>query len=371
MIINSRYEKQIKLKEVGVEGQARLGKARVAIIGLGGLGCPCALSLAGCGIGEIFICDGDKIELSNLHRQVHFMQGDIGHNKASVLEKKIKNLNSEVVVKSCKENMCEENIQGLLSDYDIILDGTDNFKTKFLLNAYCFNTKKVFACASIDKWTGHVALFSYESGCLQCLFPYVEAGLFQDCNQAGMLAPSVHLVASLQTQLVMKWILFRDDPHLFYVVDTKAFHISPIGMRKNPECRVCADKRADVSCEPDVFLSYRDYLKLKNKNPKTILVDIREQEFFDAQNLPGAVNVPYRDIVRGTFKKNDFDVEETYVVYCENNLKAPVARGFLKESGFKNVFVLSLSSPFLSLRAKRGNLDSKAVAQEGIQRRII
>ena len=338
-MITNRYEKQIKLKEVGVSGQARLRESSVAVVGLGGLGGPCALSLAACGIGDILICDGDQVALSNLHRQIHFTESEIGHNKAAVLEKKIKNINSEVGIKSWKENIHQDNIHDVLSKYEIILDCSDNFKTKFLLNTYCFREKKVLAFASIDKWIGQTALFSYESGCLQCLFPHVQEGLFQDCNQTGMLAPSVHLLASLQTQLVLKWILFKDDPKLFYVVDSKSFYISPIGMRKNRDCTLCGSSR--LPRVKDIFLSYQDYVNLKNKNPKTVLVDIREQDFFNEGSLPGAVNIPYRDIIGGTLKENDFDLENTFVIFCENNLRAPVACGFLRELGFKNLFVLS------------------------------
>ena len=334
----NRYEKQIKLKEVGTEGQARLRKARVAIIGLGGLGGPCALFLAAAGVGHIFICDGDQVELSNLHRQVHFTEKDIGENKAFVVNEKLKNLNSDIVVKFAGENINTKNIHHLLSGYDLILDCTDNLKTKFLLNSYCLSEKKVFVFASIDKWVGQVALFSYEGACLQCLFPHVQEGLFSDCNQSGVLGPSVHILAALESELVLKWILFKSDPKLFYVVDTDGFHISHVTMRKNQKCSLCGGGQYEPTY--NVFLSYEDYVALKNKNPKTLLIDIRERDLFFEKSLPGTINIPYRDIISGKVSENNFDLENNYVVFCENNLRAPVACGFLKDNGFKNVFVL-------------------------------
>ena len=347
----NRYEKQIKLKEVGTEGQARLRKARVAIIGLGGLGGPCALSLAAAGVGHIFICDGDQVELSNLHRQVHFTEKDIGENKAFVVNEKLKNLNSEIIVDPYQENIRQDNIYNKLSGYDIILDCTDNLKSKFLLNSYCFKEKKVLVFASISKWLGQAAFFSYDSACLQCLFPHVQEGLFCDCNQSGILGPNVHIVASLQAQLALNWILFKNDPKLFYVVDTLSLRFSPVEMRKNAGCALCGNGKAKSYLQgltpacfaevPTSVLSYKDYLVLKKKNPKTVLVDIREQELFHEKSFPDAVNIPYRNIITGRLNKNDFDAESNYVIFCGNNLRAPVACGFLKELGLKRLFILS------------------------------
>src|SRR3989338_3035126 len=161
-----RYEQQMKLKEIGREGQEALQRASVAMIGIGGLGSPLSLYLSGSGIGRLLLVDGDTVSISNLHRQILFKEEDIGKSKAFVAKRRLLEQNSTIQIEGRDMAITDQNVHEILSSYDIIVDGTDNFKTKFLLNRYCKENNKIFVYGSVDRWMGQVALFHPKGPCL-------------------------------------------------------------------------------------------------------------------------------------------------------------------------------------------------------------
>jgi adenylyltransferase/sulfurtransferase len=202
-----RYDRQIKLDEVGYSGQEKLRKASVLIVGVGGLGCPAAQYLAGAGVGKIGLMDHDKVSITNLHRQVLYDESDVGKPKARVAREKLQRLNGKIELMAIEEALSIENAERLFSQYDLIVDGTDNFETKYLINDACILTGKAWVYASIYKNEGQLSVFSYQDGpSYRCLFPKTT---LQDvsCEATGVLGVTPAILGILQAAEVLKIIL--------------------------------------------------------------------------------------------------------------------------------------------------------------------
>lgn len=202
-----RYDRQITLDEVGVSGQEKLSKASVLIIGVGGLGCPAAQYLIGAGVGKIGLMDHDKISISNLHRQVLYNENDIGKSKALVAQEKLQQLNSEIEIVAIEEALSIENAEKLFKQYHIILDGTDNFETKYLINDACILVNKPWIYASIYKNEGQLSVFNYQAGpSYRCLFPKTTRQNVS-CEATGVLGVVPGIFGILQAMEVLKIVL--------------------------------------------------------------------------------------------------------------------------------------------------------------------
>ncbi len=202
-----RYDRQITLDEVGVSGQEKLRNASVLIIGVGGLGCPAAQYLVGAGVGKIGLMDHDKVSISNLHRQVLYNENDIGRSKVLVAQEKLQQLNSEIEIVAIEEALSIENAEKLFSQYDIILDGTDNFETKYLINDACILADKPWVYASIYKNEGQLSVFNYQDGpSYRCLFPKTTRQNVS-CEATGVLGVVPGIFGMLQAMEVLKIVL--------------------------------------------------------------------------------------------------------------------------------------------------------------------
>lgn len=202
-----RYDRQITLDEVGVSGQEKLSKASVLIIGVGGLGCPAAQYLVGAGVGKIGLIDHDKVSISNLHRQVLYNESDIGKSKALVAQEKLQQLNSEIEIVAIEEALSIENAEKLFRQYEVILDGTDNFETKYLINDACILADKPWVYASIYKNEGQLSVFNYHGGpSYRCLFPKTTRQNVS-CEATGVLGVVPGIFGLLQSMEVLKIIL--------------------------------------------------------------------------------------------------------------------------------------------------------------------
>ncbi|NJY62803.1 molybdenum cofactor biosynthesis protein [Salinimicrobium sp. CDJ15-81-2] len=202
-----RYDRQIKLNEVGVSGQEKLQKSSVLIIGVGGLGCPAAQYLAGAGIGKIGLMDHDRVSLTNLHRQTLYGEDNIGEFKAKVAKEKLQHLNSEIELVAIEEALTIENAEKIFSEYDVILDGTDNFETKYLINDACVLTGKPWVYASIYKNEAQLSVFNYKEGpSYRCLFPKTTQQNIS-CEVTGVLGVTPGILGTFQAAEVLKIIL--------------------------------------------------------------------------------------------------------------------------------------------------------------------
>ncbi len=205
-----RYSKQIILKNIGVSGQKKISSSKVFIVGAGGLGCPIADLLCRAGVGEIGIIDYDKISLSNLNRQTLFNTLDINKYKVEVLKKKLNQINPLVKVNTFKKKIDKNNINNLISKYDIIVDASDNFNTKFLLNEKSIKFKKKLIVGAISKFDGHIFVFDFKNNknaCLKCFYQEKPSDEILNCDEEGILGTTACVVGSLQANEILKTII--------------------------------------------------------------------------------------------------------------------------------------------------------------------
>ena len=205
-----RYSRQIILKKIGLTGQKKLLKSKVLIVGAGGLGSPIALYLAASGIGTIGIIDNDKVEISNIQRQIIFNSSDIKKNKSIVAAKKLKRINPNINILYFKNKLKKENINKILKNFDVIADGSDNFKTRFLVNDYCLKNKKILVIGAISKFDGHIYTFNFlkkKSPCLRCFIPRMPSNNEDNCEYEGVLGPLAGIIGSIQANEIIKEIL--------------------------------------------------------------------------------------------------------------------------------------------------------------------
>lgn len=240
-----RYSRHIILSEVGGKGQKKLLNAKVFIIGAGGLGCPVGYYLAAAGVGAIGIIDNDTIELSNLQRQIAHNTERIGMLKIDSAKKTFETLNPDVKVIGIKERISKDNILDLIKDYDIVVDGSDNFPTRYLVNDACVMLKKPLVSGAILKFEGQVTTILPGQGhCYRCLFEEMPpAGLVPSCQEAGVIGAITGVVGSLQAIEVIKLILRKGEPlkNTLLIYDALRTTFRRVKVPKNPECAICGD----------------------------------------------------------------------------------------------------------------------------------
>jgi len=203
-----RFEKQIILKKIGVGGQKKLLSSNVLVVGAGGLGCPLITYLTASGVGTIGIIDFDKVEISNLNRQITFEMGDLGKFKVDQAKKRINKINKKIKIITFNKKLTFKNIKKIFSKFDIICDGTDNFNTRYLINDYCKKNKKILISAAISKFEGHLFKFNFKKKgpCFRCFMPDIP-DTQNNCQTEGIFSPVAGIMGSLQTNEVLKTIL--------------------------------------------------------------------------------------------------------------------------------------------------------------------
>ncbi len=203
-----RFEKQIILKKVGVHGQKEIKKSKILIIGMGGLGCPLLTYLAASGVGHIGIVDPDKVELSNLNRQILFNNSDLNKYKVLQAKKKIIQIYKNIKIKTIKSKVNSKNIRSILKNYEIICDGTDNYETRYLINDFCKKNKKILISAAISRFDGHLFKFNFKKKgpCYRCFMPEYP-NLENNCETDGIFSPVAGVMGSIQANEVLKTIL--------------------------------------------------------------------------------------------------------------------------------------------------------------------
>tara|TARA_B100002019_G_scaffold74191_1_gene64125 strand:+ start:2342 stop:3085 length:744 start_codon:yes stop_codon:yes gene_type:complete len=239
-----RYSRQIILKDIGILGQKLISKAKILVVGAGGLGCPIAEYLSRAGIGTLGIVDFDKVQLSNIHRQSMYNTKDIGKFKVDVVQKKIKLINPLVKIKKIKKKINEKNIKNIVSKFDIIVDGSDNFKTKFLLNKYSIKFKKFYISGAISKFDGHIFTFNFKNKnepCLRCFYQTEPSDDILNCETEGILGPVAAVVANIQTNEVIKKILNIGNnlKNHILIVNLKNLNFRKVKFNKKRNC-ICA-----------------------------------------------------------------------------------------------------------------------------------
>jgi len=242
-----RYSRQVILKKIGVVGQKKLLKSKVLIVGAGGLGSPVAIYLAALGIGKIGIIDKDNVEISNLSRQIIFTTSDIKKSKSSAAIKKLKKINPDLQLESFNKNLTIQNINQVAKKFDLIVDGSDNFRTRFLINDYCLKNKKILVSGAISKFEGQVYTFNFskkKSPCLRCFIPTIPDNPDVDnCEYEGVLGTLAGIIGSIQANEVIKEILEIGDTLCGYIliVDGLKLTFRKVKLNKRSDC-YCNEK---------------------------------------------------------------------------------------------------------------------------------
>jgi adenylyltransferase/sulfurtransferase len=241
-----KYSRQIVLKNIGVFGQKKILKSKVIIVGSGGLGCPVADSLCRAGVGTVGIVDDDKVSISNIHRQSFFTSKDVGKLKVKVLKEKIKLINPETKTIIFKEKITKANVKKIIKNFDIVVDGSDNFKTKFLLNEYSLKYKKILIVGAISKFDGHIFSFNFQSKkmpCLKCFYQSEISDEILNCESEGILGPVAGIVGNIQANEVLKKILKLNNnlDGAILIINLLTLNFRKVKFTKKKNC-ICGKK---------------------------------------------------------------------------------------------------------------------------------
>ena len=236
-----RYSRQIILKNIGTFGQKKILNSKVLIIGAGGLGCPVADLLARAGVGEIGIVDYDKISLSNIHRQILFTSKDINKYKVDVIKKRLNLINKDIKINTYNKKASEKNLNNVIKKYNIIVDGSDNFKTKFLLNKFSLKLKKILILGAISKFDGHIFAFDFnsrKSPCLKCFYQSEPPDDILNCETEGILGSTANIVGALQVNEILKKILNigKDLKSSILILDLLNLNFRKVLFKKRKNC---------------------------------------------------------------------------------------------------------------------------------------
>lgn len=334
----NRYIRQIALKEIGLHGQQKISAAKVLIVGAGGLGHPVAQYLAAQGVGTIGLVDGDLVQESNLHRQVLFSNQDIGQNKASVLAKKIKSLNPEINIQFYDKYLDKKLALLLFQDFDIIVDGTDNFSTKFLINDVCCFYNKPMVYGAISQFEGQVGIFWNMYGvCYRCLYLKPPVTKIQNCAEEGVLGVLPGIIGCLQALEVIKLIILKEEEILEKTLVSRIqvynFLNSEQYTLKVPKNNECFHhfENPDVIREIDTPVCVWGH--------ETKLIDVRETHEWEEFHIQNSIHVPM-SLIEATPQviENLIQKDQSYTLICKSGSRAEMVYQILKSKGYQNIF---------------------------------
>ena len=358
-----RYSRQIRLAEVGLEGQRRLLDAKVLLIGAGGLGSPAAVYLAAAGVGTIGLVDGDRVDLSNLQRQILHFNHDVGRPKVQSGKRHIEDLNPDVRVVSFPTVLTSENAMDILAPFDVVVNGCDNFPTRYLVNDACVLLGKPMVDASILQWEGQATVFLPGRGCYRCLFPVPPpAGSVPSCAQAGIIGALAGHMGTLQAVEAVKVILGKGDllSGRLITYDALAGEYQSLRWNRNPNCPVCGDQPTvaalidyegfcgvpgadhdDAHAEPPAKDASHDLSPQEawdQVQAGALLVDVREPYEYGDVRIPGAELAPFGMMLqRG---RTALDPTQTAVFVCRIGERSAVLVDLLRQEGFSHAYNL-------------------------------
>ena len=301
----ARYSRHLSLREVGIEGQQKLKAAKVLIVGAGGLGSPAALYLAASGVGTLGVIDNDKVDVSNLQRQVLYDTQSVGSLKADSAKQRLLALNPEIELVAHAVELRAANVRDIFERYDIVLDGTDRFTTRYLSNDACVILGKPLVSAAIHRFEGQAMTYVPDRApCYRCLFPEPPAdGAVPNCAEAGVLGVLPGVMGTIQATEAIKLIIGVGEPLLgrFLTYDALAMRFEEFRFSRRRDCAVCGDQptiREPVDlmelCSAEVMDQVRRLTpsQLWPMLPQVAIIDVREPQEFSVSRLPGAVNIP-------------------------------------------------------------------------------
>ena len=349
-----RYSRHLIMPEVGLEGQQKLKAARVLCIGTGGLGSPLAMYLAAAGIGTLGLVDFDVVDFTNLQRQIIHSTSDVGRKKLDSAAEKIEAINPFVDVVRYETRLSSENALPIFEDFDIIVDGTDNFPTRYLVNDACVLTGKPNVYGSIFRFEGQASVFGLKDGpCYRCLYPEPPPpGLVPSCAEGGVLGILPGLVGIIQATETIKLILGSGDPLVgrLLLVDALGMRFRELKLRKNPECPVCGPHPTVTE-----LMDYQQFCGIRGEEaPVTahvpeiqpeelkqrldagediFVLDVREPHEYQICNLNGYL-IPLGDLPK---RMHELDSSREIVAHCRSGVRSGKAVDFLRQAGFRKV----------------------------------
>jgi adenylyltransferase/sulfurtransferase len=352
-----RYSRHLIIPEVGMEGQLKLKAAKVLLVGTGGLGAPLGLYLAATGIGRIGLVDFDVVDFTNLQRQVIHFTKDVGRPKIDSAAEKMQAINPNVEIVKHEVALTSENAMEILKGYDLVVDGTDNFPTRYLVNDACVLLGKPNVYGSIFRFEGQAAVFAYPGGpCYRCLYPEPPPpGLVPSCAEGGVLGILPGTIGLIQATEAVKLILGIGDPLVgrLLLYDALGMHFRELKLRKNPECPICGDHRTitklidyhqfcgvpqqppkEESKVTDDEIEVTEVKEKLDRGDKFVLIDVREPHEYQICNIPAAKLIPLGEVGK---RLGELDPEADIVIHCKSGMRSAKACGILKAAGFKHV----------------------------------
>lgn len=350
-----RYSRHLIMPEVGLDGQLKLKAARVLLVGAGGLGSPTAMYLAAAGVGTIGIVDADVVDLTNLHRQVIHGTRDIGRDKTVSASESISDINPHVRVVRHETLLTSQNALEIIRDYDIVIDGTDNFPTRYLVNDACVMLDKPNVYGSIYRFDGQATVLAHDGGpCYRCLFPEPPPpGTVPSCAEGGVLGILPGIIGLVQATEAVKIILGKGDSLVgrLMLYDALAMSFQEIKIKRDPKCPVCGDTPSVTE-----LIDYHEFCGLPgqgesvphfddeiepaevkamlDRGERLVIVDVREPHEHAINAIPSALLIPLAEL---TARVNELDTADEIVMHCLMGARSARACEFLRATGFAKV----------------------------------
>jgi molybdopterin/thiamine biosynthesis adenylyltransferase/rhodanese-related sulfurtransferase len=344
------YQRHFVLPNFGITGQTKLKNAAVLVIGAGGLGCPILQYLAAAGVGHLGIVDFDLISESNLQRQVLYSINDIGKPKVEIAKAKLAALNPHIKITTFQTDLNRTNVNEIFQDFEIIVDGTDNFDTRYLVNDACVLMNKTNIFGSVYQFEGQVAVFNYlqkddtRSVNYRDLYPNPpEAGLIPNCAEGGVLGVLPGIIGTMQANEVIKVITNMGEPLInkIFIFEITSFQSYTLKIKKNPTVNInklpfpqtpfCVVNTNEIK-----RISVVEFQQLKMKNEDFQLIDVREQSEYLAQNI-GGLSLPLSNIIN---KIAEINKDKKVIIHCQSGKRSEQAITILQEKGFEHLWNL-------------------------------
>ncbi len=353
-----RYSRHLIMPEVGMDGQEKLKNASILLIGCGGLGSPLSMYLSAAGVGRLGLVDFDLVDFTNLQRQVAFGTQDVGRPKVEATKDRIQSINPNVQVTPYRAKLSSENVMDIFKEYDIIIDGTDNFPTRYLVNDACVFLHKPNVYGSIFRFEGQATVFWADKGpCYRCLYPEPPPpGMVPSCAEGGVLGILPGTIGLLQATEAVKLILGKGDPligrlMLYNALDMK---FREVKLQKDPECPVCGEnptikelidyeqfcgiglghEEAAVETNGLVEISAQELKQKIDKKEKFVLLDVREPHEYQIAKIPGSKLIPLGEVMK---RARELDTADDIVVHCRSGARSAKAIHELQKLGFKRL----------------------------------
>ena len=353
-----RYSRHLIMPEVGMDGQLKLKQAQVLLIGAGGLGAPLGLYLAAAGVGRLGIVDFDVVDFTNLPRQITFSTKDVGRKKAEAARERLSSMNPDIQIDTFDTRLTSENALELFKDFDIIVDGTDNFPTRYLVNDACILLGKPNVYGSIFRFEGQVTVFGAPAGpCYRCLYPEPPPpGLVPSCAEGGVLGVLPGIVGSLQAMETIKLILGVGESLAgrLLLFDALAMRFRELKVRQNPACPICGENRTI-----NKLIDYEEFCGIRGEEAPAVttgipeitprelktrldrgddlfILDVREPHEYQICNIHGHL-IPLGDLPK---RVSELDSSREIVAHCRSGKRSADAVEFLQKAGFKKIWNL-------------------------------